>query len=419
MSFRRDQRGFVFSLDATLGILIVMLVMAGVASVVRPGAIYEQYGFLRLRRQADDAFEVMQIIGVMDNLENLVANNDLGPAENNARDNLRNILPRDVQFKFVFGDNRLIVYPTPDNDAWDNLFDSLDEVAVASRIWIRAPGAGLPDENVQVLAWLDDVYDVAFMDDIDNDEPWDVTRVENSDQTYFRNEMLRDNGGTRHYDVVFMPDADAGFDSDTVDNLVAFAEDGGRLVTGGYTFEKEDGSTSSSEGAIYETLWHIHGVIDWGRDEGAGVLKQLAGPSENEYNYMTVIDTDHIVTSEFSVGDNIGYPNVSAYPQWFYQVENGRVLADHQSDPEGLVGTPDPWPGIIVRDGPFTVDDRTILGSGYLFNKRFALATEDNDPAKQPKDEPLWFELLKKAIGGNRLTIEPITLYVWRGAEVE
>jgi hypothetical protein len=129
----KDQRGFIFSLDATLAMLVVMIVMAGVARAAGPSLIYEQHGFLRLERYANDALTVMDTLGISENIVRTVEYGDIAGAEDTARMWLRKILPEDVQFKFVFGDDMLTVYPT-DATGWDSVFSTVEEVATAVRM---------------------------------------------------------------------------------------------------------------------------------------------------------------------------------------------------------------------------------------------------------------------------------------------
>jgi len=146
MSFRRDRRGFIFSLDATLAVLVVMIAMAGVARVSGPESIYGQHGYQRLERYANDALEVMQLAGTMDEIKNLLGENS-EEAENLAENELRKILPREIQFRLRIGseanprlDN---VYPSAGNHAeWRAAFENAGEVAVAARVSI------FPPENV-------------------------------------------------------------------------------------------------------------------------------------------------------------------------------------------------------------------------------------------------------------------------------
>lgn len=132
MSFRRDKKGFIFSLDAALAMLVMLIMMAGVARVAGPELTYGQHGYLRLERYANDALEVMQLTGTMDNIVDLVKQGENGSAINLARAELRKILPEEVQFKFVVG-NRLTVFPSDSAD-WSTTFPNAEEIAVATRM---------------------------------------------------------------------------------------------------------------------------------------------------------------------------------------------------------------------------------------------------------------------------------------------
>ncbi len=149
---RSDSRGFVFSLDASLAMLVVMLVMAGVATVNGAKFTYEQQGFLKMERIANDALEVLYSTGQMDNenyfvntIDNIVAllnentAENRSQAENYAENELKKILPNYLNFRMRIGsenDPRLDnVYPTLGNDNnWRAAFDNALEMASANRI---------------------------------------------------------------------------------------------------------------------------------------------------------------------------------------------------------------------------------------------------------------------------------------------
>ncbi|MFH1821887.1 MAG: hypothetical protein ABH852_05570 [Methanobacteriota archaeon] len=132
MNIRRDRKGFFFSLDATLGVLVVIIVIAGVARIGGTGQTYEQHGNLKLQRYANDALEVLQLTDTLDSIVNNVEAGNLRPAENLAR-TLREMLPAEIQFKFVIGDNRLTVYPSDTAD-WATAFSGAKELGVAVRM---------------------------------------------------------------------------------------------------------------------------------------------------------------------------------------------------------------------------------------------------------------------------------------------
>lgn len=147
MSFRRNQRGFIFSLDATLAILVVLIVMAGVARVAEPELVYGQHGYLRLERYANDALEVMELTRTMNNIKNLLAQGKKSKAENLAENELRKILPGEVQFRLRIGaeDNPRLdnVYPSAGKHVeWRAAFTNAKEIAVAAHVSI------FPPENV-------------------------------------------------------------------------------------------------------------------------------------------------------------------------------------------------------------------------------------------------------------------------------
>ncbi len=147
MSFRRDRRGFIFSLDATLAMLVVLIVMAGVARVGGPESIYGQHGYLRLERYANDALEVMRLTGTLDNIVDLLVEGENSWAESLAENELRKILPGEVQFRLLIGNEsnpRLDnVYPSVGNHAeWYSNFISAEDIAVATRV------SRFPPENV-------------------------------------------------------------------------------------------------------------------------------------------------------------------------------------------------------------------------------------------------------------------------------
>ena len=140
---KRDRSGFVFSLDAVLGILVTIIVLAGVAHIAGSSLTYEQQGFARLETYANDAMQTMQNTG---SLDYIVADIETGLTENSphfAMTELRTILPQEVQFKLVVGENLLPpIYPSSfggkprDNSFWENQKASSKEVGVATRILV-------------------------------------------------------------------------------------------------------------------------------------------------------------------------------------------------------------------------------------------------------------------------------------------
>jgi hypothetical protein len=163
VSFRKNEKGFIFSLDATLAMLIVMVVMAGVVRVGGEGLIYGQHGYLRLQQYANGALDVLYNTGrvendllilTMDEIKDLLAQGNTSEAESLAENELQKILPADIQFRLRIGpennprlDN---VYPSAGNHAeWRSAFDNAEEIAVATRVII------LGSENFEpVTIWV-------------------------------------------------------------------------------------------------------------------------------------------------------------------------------------------------------------------------------------------------------------------------
>ncbi len=155
MSFQDDRRGFIFSLDAALAMLVLLIVMAGVARVTGPELIYGQHGYLRLERYGNDALETLELTGTMNSIKKLLDNGSVSQAEVLAENELRKILPEEVQFRFRIGsenkprlDN---VYPSIGSHVeWRAAFETAGEIAVAARVSI------FPPENVfdQIILYV-------------------------------------------------------------------------------------------------------------------------------------------------------------------------------------------------------------------------------------------------------------------------
>ena len=399
MSFRRDEKGFIFSLDAALAMLVILIMMAGVARIAGPELTYGQHGYLRLERYANDTLEVMQLVGTMDNIVNLVKNGENNSAENLARAELREILPEEVQFKFVVG-NRLTVYPS-DATNWGTAFSNAEEIAVATRM------STIP-ENHKILAWLDDEVDEDLMRELINYTGWENKSTSN--KTEFWNEVSP-GWGQKDYDVIFIPDADTDLDSNNpgeIWDLILWAWygsrlTGGRIVVGGDTFYNNWGQNSAHYFDTY--FWELLGVVfTWTGSSGVRPTSISGNPLDN----MHIIDGNNFVTAPYEYCDNIEYNE--DYTQYIYTpINNQWVVAQWEDVPGGV--TP-PVPGIIVRPAGTTVaGSYEILDPGVLFNMNFAESAMDPDNPIGTED---WINLARRAIGYDQL-FERITLYVWRG----
>jgi hypothetical protein len=412
LTLRRDNRGFVFSLDASLALFVVLMVVVGVARVGGSGLAYEQQGYLRLERHANDALETMILTGSLDNLVDLMAKGDNTAARALARAELGKALPSEVQFKLVVGDN-FEVYPS-DNVGWSTTFASAPELAVAARVTPRFTRA----TTARILAWLGgpddkkDQLDDDFMGAVENfagrtSADWHVTRVYR--EVDFRSELLKG----QYYDVVFMPDVEVNFNDTTTWRLILYSFGGGKVVVGGKTLRY------NYSGAWDWLLWWLLGVEWTGRPP-----PELVGAPE--YDKMEIIDDTRYVTLPYDNGDRIRYSGVS-YEQYVYTRISGiwdlrkiHVLAEWDNKPAGVPVTPFPWPGIIIRDARWTRGGWTFLGPSVLFNMR--LAQNAMDPSLDPtlKDTNNWVQLAARAIGYlGTSELKPVVLYVWRGEGVD
>lgn len=238
MGLENNKRGFIFSLDATLAILVLMIAIAGAARAVGPELIYQQYGYLRLERYANDALEVLQLTGTMDSVVNYMKLGYVENAENIAEAELRQILPREIQFRLVIGDvnnPRLDnIFPTSRKNAeWKAAFQNAKELATAVRV------STLPPKNrLKVLAWVDNddeefMQQLVMSSNIDNKSVNDITAFWNEINTALVNWQP----GHPYYDAVFIPDAEVdlapGSLASKIADLVVYQKRDGRLVVGG------------------------------------------------------------------------------------------------------------------------------------------------------------------------------------------
>lgn len=399
MSVKNDQKGFIFSLDATLALLIVMIVMAGVARVSGPGLSYEQHGYFRLERYAEDALAVMDQMGVLDNIiESIAEDNDLQAMEM-ARDNLRAILPPEVQFKLVVGDETIYLdngYPGTDNQAWSGLFEGAEERAIARRVTAKrlAP--------LKVLVWVDTrlpsgerqmVED--FIEAIDK-PTWDLRTT--SDEAQFRAYLLTGIGGWSP-DAVFIPDS-RQFQMATIDALIWHYNINQGGVVGGGAFLYYNAGYNFPFFGIWVVL----------------PINRALG-----YDDMFIVDHTHPITAIFA--DDVDYAGDDYYIYEYYFLnpitgEKATPLVDNlaywPNSPRIL-----PW-WWRYRDQDWvalTARRTSIIGENeykrtVLFNAHLAQSAMEGEGTDE------WIQLAQRAIEWvSSANFEPIKLFVWRGGE--
>lgn len=400
MNFRKDRKGFIFSLDAALAVLVTLTVLAGVVQIDIPSSTYEQHGYLRLERYAEDAIEVMQQTGALDNVIESIVKGDLSQASGIARDNLRAILPQEIQFKFLIGDEEnpfLDVYPGTDNQAWESVFDSVGERAIASRV------TGEQLIPLRVLVWVDTRLPGDQTEMVENFveaiqiSSWDVRMT--SDEIEFRNYLLGLMGWAP--DVIFIPDS-REFQNATIDALIWFynIELGGVVGGGGFLDYNEDYNFP------FFGIW-ILSPID----------------SELGHESMHIVNHEHPITAVSP--DYVEYAG-DAYPIYEYLFlnpitgEKATPLVDNLAYWPGTGGYW--WQGLYINQDWVALTARWagVIGENayrrtVLFNAHLAQSAMEGTGTDE------WIDLAQRAIewaSGALLKFEPIKLFVWRGEGV-
>lgn len=398
---RRDQRGFIFSLDATLAVLVLLIVMVGVVKVGAPELVYGQHGYLRLERYAEDALEVMDQTGALDNVIESIVTGNQSQASVIARDNLRTILPEEIQFRLVIGDeeNPFLdnVYPGTDNQAWGSVFESAVERAVAARVTAKRL------TPLRVLVWVDTRLPSDQVQMIENfvenitKPSWDVRTT--SDESEFRVYLI---SGVMGWipDAVFIPDS-MQFQMATIDTLIWYynVNYGGVVGGGGFLY--------------YNSGYNFPFFGIWARS--AGIRRELG------YDNMHIVDLTHPITAispsyveyegdEYYIYeyyflhpltgqkatplvDNLAYWPGSAHPEWW---------------PSWYQYRDQDWVALTARrSGEIEENEyrRTVLFNAHL---------AQNAMEGYGTDE--WVNLAQRAIEWvSSSNFEPIKLFVWRG----
>ncbi|KXA88972.1 hypothetical protein AKJ62_04080 [candidate division MSBL1 archaeon SCGC-AAA259D14] len=161
MFLKNDERGFIFTLDGTLAVLISILGLAAVTAVGSSTTIYEQQGYRGLGEYADQALQVLEVNGAMDEIENLISSTSTyaDSAELLAENQLREILPTGIRFRMKIGGESNIlldnVYPTYDNhDAWRERYENAEDIVRAVRISIIEDDFDMEDNFEPVILYL-------------------------------------------------------------------------------------------------------------------------------------------------------------------------------------------------------------------------------------------------------------------------
>lgn len=401
MSSLYDEKGFIFSLDATLAIAVLITAMLGMASFIGTQTIQEQQGYLRLERYANDALEVLELTGVMDIITNYIRQGYPENAEYLAETQLRKILPNEIQFRLVIGDEnspRLDnVFSTPGkHEEWITAFKNVNEMAKAVKV------TTLPLKRLRVLAWVENddeefIFQLLVNAGIDIKKTNAITEFWNEVDTAIANWQP----GHPYYDAIFIPDAEIdlapnGLASKIID-LVTYQKLDGRIVVGGSTLY-HNCQLEETDGFLWESLG-----IRW--DDS---LQEIFWPSLDN---MRIINSANFVTQSYKNGDNIEYN--SNYALYVYTPIDGSWVVAQWEDVPSFIAAP--IGGIIVRPGGYSHTRMGILPKpAVLFNMRFAQSATD---VNNPMGTADWITLTKFALGYEEV-LELVTLYVWRGPPV-
>ncbi len=375
MRFQRDQRGFIFSLDATLAMLVVLIVMAGVARVTGGELVYGQHGYLRLERYANDTLEVLQLTGTMDIIISLVEYGANENAENMAREELRKMLPAEIQFKLMIRDNRLTVYPS-DAAGWDTAFANAEEIATATRISIFE-GVG----DTTVALWH-------FDEGIDN-KVYDETQ-NNNDGTIYGNVSWTT--GKYGYALDF-PGTSGNYVS--VPHSESLAPSGGlpNLSVEGWAYV--DGSQISTF-AQKDYVWVTRGWLM--------KIEPASDPSMFKYTVLLYAG------GQYGVAINDAAPlNTWVHLAFTYEGSSGTIKVyvngtDRTAD--------DSWNWRGVGGNVATGTDNLFIGwgdAGYFKGKIDEIRIEN---------QALTAEEIATDVVSAMREFGPVTLYLWRGASV-
>lgn len=370
----KDEKGFIFTLDAALAVIVTLVVLAGVATLGDPYTSYKQHGHLQLERYANDGLHVLAMKGTTGKALQLLEKGDVQGCKRVLRENLRATLPDNIHFRLKI-ENRLTVYSS---DYWKDRFDEVKERVGATYI-----GATSPWANFRLLAWIDDDYENEFLSQI-SESNWIVYST--SEESDFENQISRrEEDGDYYYDAIFIPDADIDFGDLTGWKLEDFSEtENRRLIAGGDT--------------IYNNpdLDGLFGVYYRGRERNDDDYW-------NEDYDMVLWNTEDYILEPYVRGHLIPYPESSWQERWYY----------HDYDPDdgiSYLGT-GPESDLIEWDLPGIIPDRSGAGTRILFNVDFAKSAIVAGEGSED-----WKTVAKRSIYGKPFVVLlPIQLHVWRG----
>lgn len=447
LHLKEDNEGFIFSLDATLAVLVALVALAGIASVGNSLAMSEHFGRLRLQRVGQDAIRVLNMEGTFEDAILAMEAADKPRAERIIRENLNKALPDHIQFKLYIRD-QLSVFPTDGNeDKWEDLYENAKDRTVTNFL-SKVPAK---ENYFRVLAWTPEPREEDFVDNIQDIRPlWYIKKTTNL-ESFVDNIEKEDEEGNPFYDAIFIPDADIQFSPGTIQSLIDFAEQHGRLAVAGDTLYNNQ-NTVNSDAANFTDIFGIRDEDD--DPSGHDVRKQDRDDLEYDirHNYYLgeyfwelkmyvqpvhpASDLDHPILYGFTPIDDLGYAGDNVYTyddyydtligerswDWFIprggthehdsgndtdcDLDTAKVLTNWGRYPEDqcldlsglIVNEPSDWNGVAVFIGANVVQTVNRGASPYK-----------------------WLRLTANSISGKRgyqLFNEPITLSLWKREEI-
>ncbi len=439
MKLKNSEEGFVFTLDATLAILVSLLALASVASIGSSLKTHEQFGRLRLQRVGQDAVRALSEKGVFENAVLALENGRISKAERLLRENLNKAMPEHTQFKLFIRD-QLLIYPTKNEDEWENLYENIEDRTVAN-LQYSVPAQ---ENYFRVLTWENETREETLVDNINTMRPlWFMEKV--SDQATFQYEIERtDNDGNsfEYYDTVFIPDADIEFSEDTIDALKNFAKHG-RLVVAGDTLYNNQDTVHDDD----EDLTPTFGIYDWD-DDGyynhdirrhdysdftlEGVEKMYCQP-------IKAPKLHHPILYGFTPIDNLSYDGdyVYTYDDYRDPIYNGvgylnysDLIESHEFHDSATADDVDydHNNAHVLTNWGHGPEDQRLATCGVIVNNEHPTTGDDvkaifipaNVAQTVNRDESAykWLRLTANSLsgtGGYELFHDPITISLWRG----
>ncbi len=441
-----SEKGFIFTLDGTLAVLISLIVLTGVAQIGTSSTHYSQHGSQQLQYYANDGLRSLKLEGAVREAIELANENQDEEARKLIRKNLTSAFPEGVQYKFQVGGNTDMwidnVYPTEDpNENWERRMENAEELTTATSITVDT--IELVD-NLDVLVWIDDPVENDFVEEVlKGYSGWTIKTTDNEAKfrDYLQSAQIY-NDDNFQTDVVFIPDSD-GWDKKTTDELMTFNFWAG-------TEENFGGGVVAAGDTVSSNYWHgwefpflntpSYWAFIFGINTRTGSYSFFSGwdwernfENNSEEKPFEIIETANQITEPFSLNEEIPTENHKKYEyiesnqfltnilgtdvEWLARwrmdqigdniIENmGMIRKPHV----GTLTFPDwwPWPDSYISERSVLINAQAIRCWDYATGTIYQ---------KQRK----WEILIRRAIEwGSREQPrpEPVQLTIWRGEGV-